>query len=157
MKWTKEPEPWVRKCSTAAREMLKAPRRWTSSTASQSAGVILWNMPSRRNPAGLMMASRPPKVSIACCTMAWTAARLVTLSELAAASPPAARMAAAVSSAGLAEPSSSPATETPRSFTSTLAPSRAANMAHSRPMPPAPPVTSTTLPSKTPMTLSPLL
>ena len=39
-------------------------------------------MPSRRMPAGLITACRPPKVSSACSTMPWTAAREVTLSEL---------------------------------------------------------------------------
>ncbi len=138
-----------------ARATLKVPRRWTSITLSQSASLILWNMPSRRMPAGLITACSPPNVSMACATMPCTAFIEVTLSELCTASPPAARISLATASAGPAEPSSAPERPAPRSLTTTLAPSRAAIRAHSRPMPLPPPVTSTTLPSRTPMAALP--
>src|SRR5215472_9438450 len=112
-------------------------------------------MPSRRMPAGLMTACRPLNVSSACWTMCLTPEGLVTLSELETASPPFALISRTTSSAGPAEPSSPPATLPPRSLTTTLAPSRAAISAHSLPMPFAPPVTRTTLPSNTPMGLVP--
>ena len=68
--------------------------------ASHSSSVMLWTMRSRRMPAGLAIACRPPKVSIACCTMRFTAARSVTLSVLAMASPPAALISSTTSCAG---------------------------------------------------------
>ena len=43
----------------AARQTLYEPRRWTSTTTSQSSSAILWNMPSRRMPAGLITAMQP--------------------------------------------------------------------------------------------------
>src|ERR1700748_2449146 len=88
--------------------------------------------------------------------MCATPLRSDTLSEFETASPPALRISAATSSAGPAEPASPPAAPPPRSLTTTFAPSRAANSAHSLPMPFAPPVTRTTLPSSTPMGLPPL-
>src|SRR5690348_8662156 len=102
-------------------------------------------------PAGLITACRPLNVSIACSIMWATPLRLVTLSEFDTALPPAATISRATISAGPAEPSSPPATAPPRSLTTTLAPSFAANSAHSLPMPLAPPVTRTTLPASTPM------
>src|SRR5512146_205122 len=123
-------------------------------TMSQSLSVILWNITSRRMPAGLIMACRPLNSSIACWIMWPTPARLVTLSELDTARPPAFLISCATCSAGPAEPSSPPATAPPRSLTTTAAPSLAASSAHSLPMPFAPPVTRTTLPSNTPMGLN---
>src|ERR1700679_3623541 len=71
-----------------ARATLNEPFRCTSITLSQSDSSILWNMPSRRMPAGLITACRPPKVSSACSSMPFTEAMLVTLSELATSPPP---------------------------------------------------------------------
>ncbi len=119
---------------------------------SQSSSGILWNMPSRRMPAGLITACRPPSSPIAWATMSFTAPMSVTLLELEMATPPLRRISSATASAGPAEPSSPPRSPPPRSLTSTLAPSRAAIRAHSLPMPLPPPVTSTTLPSNAPMT-----
>src|SRR5690349_19315939 len=102
-------------------------------------------------PAGLITACRPLNVSIACSIIWATPLRLVTLSEFDTALPPAETISRATNSAGPAEPSSPPETAPPRSLTTTLAPSFAASSAHSLPMPLAPPVTRTTLPSSTPM------
>jgi len=97
-------------------------------------------------PALFSTASMRPKWSSAACTMRFADVQSATLSVLAAAVPPAARISSTTFCAGppLAP---SPLTEVPRSFTSTLAPAAAIASAKSRPMPPPAPVTSTTLPS----------
>src|ERR1051325_6469452 len=78
--------------------------------------------------------------------MRFAHAQSATLSVLATAVPPAARISATTRSAGaLLTPS--PFTEVPRSLTTTFAPAAAIASAKSRPMPPPAPVTSTTLPS----------
>src|SRR5512135_401207 len=108
-------------------------------------------MVSRKMPAGLITACRPLNASIACSIMCATPLRFDTLSEFDTALPPLATISRATISAGPAEPSSPPETAPPKSLTTTLAPSFAARSAHSLPMPLAPPVTRTTLPSSTPM------
>ena len=82
----------------------------------------------------------------AVCTMRLALAASLTLSVLATAWPPSARISSTTRCAG---PASwpSPVVEVPMSFTTTLAPSAAIANAMSRPMPPPAPVTTTTLPS----------
>src|SRR5256885_16405110 len=99
---------------------------------------------SRRMPALFTTASMRPKASSAACTMRLALGHSATLSVLASALPPAARISSATRSAGaLLAPS--PFTDVPMSFTTTLAPARAMASAKSRPMPPPAPVTMTTL------------
>src|SRR5574343_667713 len=83
------------------------------------------------------MMSRPPKPSMAVLTNFSAKPSAVTLPAQARACPPAALMAATVSSAGPAS----------RSFTTTLAPSLASFIAMARPMPRPEPETMATLPS----------
>src|SRR5690606_38414497 len=101
---------------------------------------------SRRIPALLTTASMRPKWSRAHCTMRPALSHSATLSVLATASPPAARMASTTVCAGPAS-RPSPLTEAPMSFTTTRAPLAAMASAKSRPMPPPAPVTTTTFPS----------
>src|SRR5256885_6492977 len=99
---------------------------------------------SRRMPALFTTASMRPKASSAACTMRLALGHSATLSVLASALPPAARISSATRSAGaLLAPS--PFTDVPMSLTTTLAPERAMASAKSRPMPPPAPVTTTTL------------
>src|SRR3954471_15707120 len=101
---------------------------------------------SRRMPALFTTTSMRPKASRAACTMRFAEVQSATLSVLAAAVPPVARISSATFCAGpLLAPS--PLTEVPRSLTSTFAPAAAMASAKSRPMPPPAPVTRTTLPS----------
>ena len=85
-----------------------------------------------------------PKASIAVFTMRFAASQSATLSVLATASPPCARISSTTFCAGPAL-APSPATEVPRSLTTTRAPWAAKASAKSRPMPPPAPVTRTTL------------
>ena len=143
---TNAPAPRSRKWAAAARATLKDPLRWTSMTASQSSSVILWKMASRRIPALLTTPSRPPKSRSAWATRRSADAKSATESKLATASPPASRISPATSRAGARSPPS-PFSVPPRSFTTTLAPCRAARSETSRPIPRPAPVTRTTLPS----------
>ena len=85
-----------------------------------------------------------PKLSIADLMMAFAPIQVETLSVLATAWPPLARISSTTCCAGPAS-LPSPLTEAPMSLTTTLAPSAAISSANSRPMPPPEPVTTTTL------------
>src|SRR5579875_2532075 len=126
---------------------LKAPRRWTSMTASTISGVMLWNVLSRKMPALLMTMSTRPKWSTAVCTMASPPSTVATLWVSATASPPASVISFTTDAAG---PSScpSPWRLPPTSLTTTRAPRDASRRAWARPRPPPAPVITATLPSK---------
>src|ERR1051326_3386154 len=134
----------------AARLTLKCPVRWTSMTACQSSGNMLWNILSRRMPAALNTMCSPPKVSRACCTICRQSSNFATEPKLATASPPAALISSAVACAGLVSPPS-PAPPTPGSTTTILAPSLAISLATSAPTPRAAPVQIATRPSSMPI------
>ena len=85
--------------------------------------------------------------------MRCAAAASETLSVLATAVPPAARISSTTRCAGPAS-LPSPLTEAPMSLTTTLAPCFAIASAMSRPIPPPAPVTTTTLPSTIPALIS---
>ena len=95
-------------------------------------------------PALLTTQSMRPKWSIATLMMALAPIQVETLSVLATASPPLARISFTTCCAGPAS-LPSPLTDAPMSLTTTLAPSAAISNANSRPMPPPEPVTTTTL------------
>ena len=143
--WTRAPLPCSRKWAAAERAMLKAPNRCTRSTDSKSAAVILWKMESRRMPALCTTASMRPKLATARSTMPLAESQSATLPPSARACPPAASISATTSCAGEVS-ARSPASDTPRSLTTTLAPWRAASSATPLPTPPPAPVTITTLP-----------
>ena len=124
-----------------------APIRCTSTTSWKSASSILAKLLSRRMPALLIRMSMRPQASIACLTMACTAASSVTEAPLAIASPPAALISSTTACAAVAEPPE-PSTEPPRSLTTTLAPRAASSSACWRPRPPPAPVTIATRPVK---------
>ena len=109
---------------------------------------------SRRNPALHTSVSRRPQASTAWETMARASSQSATSPPLATASPPAAAISDTTSAAaalGVPEPSRS----TPRSFTTTRAPSAAKARAWARPSPRPAPVTITTRPSQQPVTAAP--
>src|SRR5882672_1526247 len=114
-----------------------------------------WKMRSRRMPALLMIPSILPKFSTAALTMRSAPAGSATLSPLGTALPPAAAISSHTFCAGVVLPAPSPSTAPPKSLTTTLAPSRAASSAISRPMPPPAPVTRTVLPCSILAILSP--
>src|SRR5579885_670769 len=135
--------------------MLKLPLRWTATTASQSSSFMLKIMRSRRMPALLTTMLSLPKLSIAHSMIRLAALKSVTLSKLATASPPAARISLTTSSAGERDcpvPSKCP----PRSLTTTLHPCFAINSASSRPIPRPAPVMTATFPSNSAIVLVPL-
>src|SRR5436189_3227776 len=138
----------------AARLTLKCPVRWTSMTACQSSGNMLWNILSRRMPAALNTMCNPPNVSRACCTIFRQSSKAVTEPKLAPASPPAALISSAVACAGRVSPPS-PAPPTPGSTTTILAPCRAISLATSAPTPRAAPVQIATRPSNIPIAAIP--
>src|SRR5688572_11700222 len=102
---------------------------------------------SRRMPALFTTTSSFWKESRAHWTIRLAAGHSATLSVLAIALPPAARISFATFSAGPAS-RPSPCTEVPMSFTTTDAPAAPKASAKSRPMPPPAPVTSATFPSR---------
>src|SRR5215472_6781067 len=110
---------------------------------------MLKTIRSRRIPATLTSTSSLPNSSMACRIIASAAAWSVTSAVLAAARPPASLISLATWCAG---PASwpVPSTSTPRSFTTTAAPSRANSFAIPAPMPRPAPVTTATLSSSRP-------
>ena len=108
----KRPEPCALKCGAAARNTVKVPFRWVSTTASHSSSDMLKNMRSRRLPATQTTPSILPNESMAVWTMRSPPSMVVTVSATATASPPAARISATTSSA-TSLLGSSPAIETP--------------------------------------------
>src|SRR6266550_5580578 len=143
-----------RRCSrmrrVACRVQLKVPFRWTAMTASHSSSVMLKIMRSRRMPALFTRMSIAPNSLTAVSTMRSAAGKSATLSALATALPPRARIASTTSSATRRE-APRPSTSAPRSFTTTAAPSAASSSAIARPMPRPAPVTTAALPSSRPI------
>src|ERR1700724_2224901 len=118
--------------------------RWTRSTGATRSGVRLWNALSRRIPALFTTIARLPNSSIACWMMRSPPSAVATLSRLATATPPAARISSTTCSAGFDSPApGSP----PTSLTTTRAPRRASSRAWQRPSPRPAPVTIATSPS----------
>src|SRR5574338_384505 len=133
----------ARQWSHARRETQKWPRRCTRTTASHSSSEQLTNMRSRTKPALFTTASSRP----ACSKSAMSEASAI-------AAPPAARISSTTCCAGVRS-SPLPSGATPRSFTTTFAPSRAKASACARPRPRPAPLTITTRPSQIPaMSLS---
>src|SRR5487761_951861 len=114
-------------------------------TASHSSSSMFTSMRSRRMPALLTTMSTPTKAATACSTSLRAPSKSATFSPSAIASPPAASISATPCSAG-DRSAPSPASDPPRSFTTTLAPARASASACARPMPRPAPVTIATLP-----------
>src|ERR1700730_1322079 len=118
--------------------------RWTRSTGATRSGVRLWNALSRRIPALFTTIARLPNSSMACWMMRSPPSAVATLSRLATATPPAARISSTTCSAGFDSPApGSP----PTSLTTTRAPRRASSRAWLRPSPRPAPVTIATSPS----------
>src|SRR5580704_18141649 len=122
--------------------------RWTLITISQSTVDMRWKMRSRRIPALLTTLSTRPKASSAVRMMRSAPAGSPTLSALATAVPPAARISSTTSWAGPVSGLPSPSAPAPRSLTTTRPPWLPARSAISRPMPRPAPVTTMTLPSR---------
>ena len=125
---------------------VNVPLRWTAITSSHSSSVMLKIIRSRRIPAAVTTMSSPPNSSMACWTRPSPVAISVTDRVLATASPPAARIAAAVSSAGPVD-SPLPSTAPPMSLTTTFAPISPSCSATALPIPLPAPVTIATRPS----------
>ncbi len=100
-------------------------------------------------PALFTTTSIRPKWFTASSMMETEPAGSATLAELTRPRPPALVISPTTSAAGPAS-AFSPSAETPKSLTTTAAPSRAQSKAISRPMPRPAPVTATTLPSSMP-------
>ncbi len=115
-------------------------------TESHSSSDVLTSIRSRTKPALLTRMSSPPYVSIACRTIDSAWAKSATSAPLVTASPPSARISATTASAG--DSSFSPASETPKSLTTTFAPCRASSSACARPMPRPAPVTIAIRPAR---------
>ena len=141
------PPSCLRMTAAAARNTVKCPLRWVAITASHSSSDMLKSMRSRRIPATATTPSMRPHVSTAVAMRRSPDSILEMSSATAMASPPAFVISATTASA-TSLLGSSPAMPTPKSATSTVAPSAAAASATARPMPPPPPVTATTLPSR---------
>ena len=136
-----------RQWAAACRAGAKVPLRCTLMTASHSPSVMLASIRSRRMPALLTTASRPPKASIAVSIMRFAPSQSATLSLLTTASPPAATISSTTWWAG--ETSSPvPSRAPPKSLTTTFAPCLARLSACSRPIPRPAPVTIAILPSQ---------
>src|SRR5437588_7489392 len=127
----------------AWRVQLNVPLRWTAMTASKSLSSILTRVLSRMIPALLTRMSRRPKASRAVCTMRPAPSNSLTESKLGTAAPPSASISLQTSTAGRSSVVS-PERLAPRSFTTTLAPSDASDLANSRPIPRPDPVTMAT-------------
>src|SRR5215469_11359286 len=138
-----------RQYAAACFVVLNVPRMCTRTTASHSSSLMLKTIRSRRMPATLTSTSSLPNSSMACRIMPSAAAWSVTSAVLAAARPPASSISRTTWCAG---PASwpVPSTCTPRSFTTTAAPSRANSFAIPAPMPRPAPVTTATLSSSRP-------
>src|SRR5262252_2496124 len=144
-----------RQYAHAWRATLKLPFRCTPTTASQSSSLMLKTMRSRRIPALFTTMLSLPKLSTAHSMIRLAALKSVTLSKLATASPPPARISLTTSSAGERDwpvPSKCP----PRSLTTTLHPCFAISRASSRPIPRPAPVITATFPSNSAIVLVPL-
>src|SRR5690606_21073899 len=118
--------------------------------ARHSSRDMLKKKRSRRMPALLTTMSSRPNASSARWTMRLADSHSATLSVLATACPPAARIWSTTFCAGPAS-RPSPCTLAPMSFTTTEAPAAANASAQSRPMPPPAPVTIATLPASRPL------
>src|SRR5581483_2647796 len=139
-------------CRVAWCSGAKWPFMCTLMTASHCASVILAMKASRRMPALLTRMSRRPYSATAWSISALAPSHVAMLSVLATAVPPAATISAATAAAG--PPSvPDPSLATPRSLTTTSAPSFANSSACSRPMPPPAPVMTATRPSSAPMSV----
>src|SRR5215831_8033402 len=126
------------------------PRRWTRMTPSQSSGVMLTSMRSRRMPALATTTSSRPNASSAVCTRRRAPSQSAQSSALGTATPPAPWISSTTASAGPADPPL-PSTAPPRSLTTTRAPCAASAIAWARPNPRPPPVTTATRPSQSPL------
>ena len=124
--------------------MLNAPYRWTCKTASHSSSVMLNIILSLKIPAGWHKISTPPKFSTAVFTILDALSKSATESNDAIAFPPSALISLTTRSAGASD-SPVPSTATPKSFTTTLAPSLESHKATSLPIPLPAPVTIATL------------
>ena len=124
---------------------LNVPRRWTRITSSHSSALMLNTMRGRPKPALFTTTSMRPHSSTARRTSASPPSPVEMSWASATASPPAARISPATSSAGVS-PVALPSVATPRSLTTTFAPYAARRVASARPMPRPLPVTTATLP-----------
>ncbi len=115
-------------------------------TASHSSSVMFTSIRSRRIPALLTRMSSRPYCSSAWATRCSAAPKSETSSAFATASPPAAAISSTTDWAGVVS-APSPASEPPRSLTTTRAPASASASACSRPIPRPAPVTIATFPS----------
>ncbi len=107
-----------------ARATLNEPRMWTAMTASHSASVILWNITSRRMPAGLITGVQTAEFLLGLLDHAVDGVEVgdaVGVGNRFAAR--GADLLRRPASAGPAEPSSPPVRPPPRSLTTTFAPS----------------------------------
>ena len=128
-----EPEPFSTMRGETARVIRNTPFRLTSSTASQSASLILWSMASFVMPALLTSTSIAPDSAAIRSTAAFTAAESVTSTT------------APFTAGNAASRAANSLSFTSRAQTR-FAPSRANVSTMPRPMPRAPPVTTHTLP-----------
>src|SRR5215831_694828 len=136
-----------RQCTAAQWAVQNVPRRCTRMTPSQSSGVMLTSMRSRRMPALATTTSRRPNASIAVCTSRRAPSQSAQSSVFGTATPPAPWISSTTASAGPAD-APVPSTAPPRSLTTTRAPCAASAIAWARPSPRPPPVTTATRPSQ---------
>src|SRR3984885_6547229 len=136
----------LRQYELACRTVLKVPFMCTRTTASHSSSVMLKTIRSRRMPATFTSTSSRPKVSMAWRIRPSAASKSATSPLLATAWPPFFVMSSTTCAAGeLSCPL--PSTDTPRSATTTLAPSLANSRATLAPIPRPAPVTIAVRPS----------
>ncbi len=131
-------------CGSAARVQYKVPMKCTAIMASMSASDISCSGPVRRMPALLIRMSTRPQALSAALMIRWADAGSATLSLLATASPPAARISSTTAMAADDDPPSRPLIAPPVSLTTTLAPRDPSSKAYSRPRPVPAPVTMAT-------------
>src|SRR3954454_20761285 len=138
------PPSCLRITAEAARKTVNVPLRCVWMTASHSSSDMLNNMRSRRMPATHTTPSMRPNLSTAADTMRSPASIVEMSSAMASALPPAASISRTTPSATSLD-GSLPSMLTPKSFTTTAAPSAAQASATARPMPRPAPVTAITL------------
>ena len=126
----------------------KQPLRWMRTRSSQSSSAMLKIIRSRRMPCAQTRMSRSPKVSSAVCTARSAVSMSAMSPPTPTASPPAARIDSTTASMREAGPPLRPSTSRSMSHTTTFAPCSPKTLQISEPMPPAPPVTRATLPSR---------
>src|SRR5215472_8759957 len=136
-----------RQYAAARRTVQNVPRRCTRMTPSQSSGVMLTSIRSRRMPALATTTSSRPNAPSAVCTMRRAPSQSAQSSAFGTATPPAPWISSTTASAGLAD-APEPSTAPPRSLTTTRAPWAASAIAWARPRPRPPPVTTATRPSQ---------